>query len=105
VSQSSSALFFATIFVMSPKEQAIAEAALRPYPASDYDELFDEIAEYTGYSREDVEDIINDLVVDKTLIDKHVPMLDPTPVGTGIVKECYDKGPMWGNPNRVSLIW
>lgn len=89
---------------MSPKEQAIADAALRPYAASDYEAVFQQIAEYTGFSVEDVEHVIHDFTADKTLIDKCVPNIEPTPAGTEIVKVCYEKGSMWGNPHRITLV-
>jgi hypothetical protein len=92
---------------MSPKERAIAEAALRLYSASNYEELFSEIAEYTGYSANDVEQILNDLITDKTLTDKYVPMLNPTPQLEGpakIAQAWYEKGPMWDQP-RAPRVW
>lgn len=91
---------------MSPKEQEIAEAALRDYPAADYEELFSQIAEYTGCTVEEVEEIIGDLTTDKTLNDKHLPMLNPTPQVDGpakIVQSWYEKGEMWGRP-RITLL-
>jgi hypothetical protein len=90
---------------MSPKEQVIAEAALRGYPAADYEELFAQIAEYTGYTVDEVEEIIADLTTDKALNDRHVPMLHPTPQVDGpakIVQSWYEKGEMWGRP-RMTL--
>jgi hypothetical protein len=40
---------------MSPKEIAIAEAAIKPYSASDYEDLHKQIAQATGYSIEDAD--------------------------------------------------
>ena len=92
---------------MSPKEQAIADAALRSYSASNYEELFSEIAEYTGYPAEEVEQILLDLTSDRTLTDKYVQLLNPTPQLRGpvqIAQAWYEKGPMWGQP-RTPLAW
>ena len=93
--------------MMSPKERAIAEAALRGYPAADFDELFSQIAEYTGYARDEVEEIISDLTTDKTLTERIEPILDPTPRIEGsvqIVQAWYEKGPMWDQP-RLPVRW
>jgi hypothetical protein len=90
---------------MSDKEEAIAEAALRDYAAADYDDLFLEIAEYTGYPAAEVEEILHELTVDKTLIETYVQMLNPTPQIEGpakLVQAWYEKGPMWGRP-RMTL--
>lgn len=89
---------------MSEKEEAIAVAALRDYAAGDYDELFAEIADYTGYPAEEVEQILYDLVVDKTLSETNVQMLSPTPQIEGpgkIVQAWYKKGPMWDTPRMT----
>ena len=93
--------------MMSPKEQAIAEAALRGYPAVDFDELFSQIAEYTSYPRDEVEEVISELTTDKTLIQRIEPMLDQTPQIPGsvqVVQSWYEKGPMWDWP-RVPARW
>jgi hypothetical protein len=42
---------------MSPKEIAIAEAAIKVFPASGWVDLHQQIARATGYSVEDVDDI------------------------------------------------
>lgn len=75
----------------------IAEAALRPYSASGYDEFYSKVAEYTGFAADDVEEIIDDLTTDKTLVAKIEPILNPTPKPAGtieIVQQWYEKGPM-----------
>jgi hypothetical protein len=93
--------------MMSPKEQAIAEAALRAYPAANFDELFSQVAEYTGYPRNEVEEVISDLTADQTLTARIEPMLHPTPQiedSVQIVQPWYDKGPMWDCP-RVPVRW
>lgn len=80
-------------------------AALRPYAATDYDELYAEIAEHTGYPMDEVEEIIGDFLADQTLSDKYVMMLDPPTQIEGpnkLVKEWFEKGPMWGKP-RMTL--
>jgi hypothetical protein len=64
---------------MSPKEQAIADAALRAYPASDYVELLSQIAEVTGFAVDEAEEILTDLTGDKTLIERIEPISNPTP--------------------------
>jgi hypothetical protein len=90
---------------MSVKEEAIAEAALRDYAAGDYDELYAEIAEYTGYLAAEVEQILGELIVDQTLSETHAQMLNPTPQIEGpgeIVQAWYKKGPMWGEP-RITI--
>jgi hypothetical protein len=90
---------------MSDKEEAIAESALRDYAAADYDELFSEIAEYTGYPAAEIEEILDELTADKTLIETYVQMLNPTPQIEGpakLVQPWYEKGPMWGRP-RMTL--
>jgi hypothetical protein len=61
---------------MSPKEIAIAEAAIKPYSASDYEDLHKQIAQATGYSIEDVDGVIDDCTADKTLFARIEPMLD-----------------------------
>ena len=89
---------------MSSKKVEIAEAALRAYPATDYDEYFSQVAEFTGCSVTEVEEILHDLTVDKTLTDLHVMILNPTPRIEGdakIVQPWYKKGEMWGQP-RIS---
>jgi hypothetical protein len=91
---------------MSPKEHAVADAALRPYSCASYDEVFSKIAEHVGASVEDVEQIIDDLIADKTITDRYVPMLAPTPQVDGpfqIAQPWYEKGEFWGQP-RMTLI-
>jgi hypothetical protein len=93
--------------MMSPKEQAIAEAALRGYPAADSDEALSQIAEYARYPRDEVEEVISDLLADGTLIQRSEPMLNPTPQIEGsaqVVQSWYEKGPMWDRP-RVPARW
>lgn len=71
---------------------------MRDYAAGDYEELFMEIAEYTGYPAAEVDEILHELTVDKTLIETYVPMLNPTPQIEGpakVVRAWYKKGPMW----------
>ncbi|MDE3201732.1 MAG: hypothetical protein KGN79_12520 [Acidobacteriota bacterium] len=90
---------------MSEKEELIAVAALREYAASDYDEFFAEIADYTGYPAAEVEEILADLVVDKTLSETYVQMLSPAPQIEGpgkIVRAWYEKGPMWNTPRTTN---
>jgi hypothetical protein len=89
---------------MSEKEEAIAVSALRDYAAGDYDELFAEIADYTGYPAAEVERILADLIVDKTLSETYVQMLSPTTQIEGpgkIVQAWYEKGPMWDTPRTT----
>ena len=58
------------------------------------------------------QDIIGELTSDKTLNDKYVPMLNPTPQVDGpakIVQSWYEKGELWGPPSddlaRVREQW
>ena len=91
---------------MPPRYALIAEAALRGYPAADHEELFSQIADYTGYSVEEVEEILGNLTADKTLTDRFVPILNPTAQKAGfeIVQAWYEKGPMWNEP-RTPVVW
>jgi len=88
---------------MSPKEQAIADAALREYPAADQQEAYEQIAEYAGYPVKDVVEIMSELVTDWTLTALTTPVFHPTPQIEGeakIVQAWFVKGRMWGTPRR-----
>jgi hypothetical protein len=89
---------------MSPKEIAIAEAAIKPYSASDYEDLHKQIAQATGYSIEDVDGVIDDCTADKTLFARIEPMLDqrsPGDVQVDVPQTWYEKGQMWGQPRMI----
>jgi hypothetical protein len=85
---------------MSPKETAIAEAAIKPVLADNYEEFYSLIAASTGATAEEVEEIIGDLTTDKTLNDLFVQILGPTDVAK--LQSWYEKGMMWGQP-RMTL--
>jgi hypothetical protein len=92
---------------MSPKERAIFEAALRDYSATDYRELYLQIAEYTGFSIDDVSQVLSDLTTDKSLVVRAEPMFKSTPQIPGkvqIVQAWYNKGPMW-DKSRLPRVW
>ncbi|MGA2771289.1 MAG: hypothetical protein ABSG26_10790 [Bryobacteraceae bacterium] len=86
---------------MSPKEMAIAEAALKRYPATNFVQLYSQIAAATGFSVDEVEEVLNDLTADFTLRLRVDPMTKRAEVGPGpimIVEAWYEKGEMWGQP-------
>lgn len=90
---------------MSPKEKAIIEAALKPYPASDWKDLHRQIAEATGYSVEDVDGVIEDATADFTLNSRIEPMLGISSVReveVDVPQLWYEKGRLWGEP-RMTL--
>jgi hypothetical protein len=90
---------------MSPKETVIAEAAIKAYPSSDYIQLHAQIATATGYSVEEVEEIIGDLTADFTLRDCATAAINRAEDADSpkrIAKAWYEKGELWGSP-RMTL--
>jgi hypothetical protein len=87
---------------MSPKETAIAEAAIKASPATEYREVHAQIATATGYSVAEVEAVITHLTKkDFILCDCVTPALnrsaDPD-APKQIIKAWYEKGEMWVRP-------
>ena len=89
---------------MSSKELAIIEAALKPYPASDWEDLYQQIAKATGYTVDDVEGVLGDATADFTLNSRIEPMLGMSSVReveVDVPQIWYEKGERWGEPRMI----
>ena len=78
------------------KEKVVAEAAVRPYEAEHYLDLHSQIAATTGLPLAEVEQMIHELIVEKTLTVRIEPMLNPRP--KPILESWYEEGDGWDLP-------
>ena len=84
---------------MSPKERAIAQAAIRPYEAKHYLDLHSQVAARTDCPLQEVEEVINALIVDDTLRARTEPMLNLR--SQPIMEAWYEKGDNWMSQTKV----